>query len=194
MEILFKYMRSCAFCGNSWGKVEWLCKGCEENLLKRIEVKNRKISECIEHQYLIDWFPGDSFVNQLVYSLKGPGLIKTYQNLAIIFSSFQEIKAPSSLFYPSKGERDHGYQWGVSFSDLFNCSLTPLIKEKSLKQASLSYEEREGLRFQEESYGGQKPCFVDDIVTSGSTAKSAHRALGQPVKLTVWSLFYRRNL
>ena len=193
MNIL-SYVRACAFCGCSWGKVEWLCSLCEEEFLSRIKISQRMVSPNIEHQYLLDWSPDDRFIDCLVYSLKGKGLHETYEKIALIFSIFKEIRAPGYIYYPSKGKVDHGSQWGSSFAEIFDCPSEALLMEEGGKQALLSRKERAERAFIPPVKKAQNPCFVDDIVTSGATAKAVYKALGQPVKLTVWSLFYRRNL
>ena len=69
-----------------------------------------------------------------------------------------------------------------------------LLQKTKNKQARLSRRSRAAQSFWPHPGRHSGALFVDDIVTSGGTAKACYRALGQPAELTVWSLFYRKSL
>ena len=194
LQNIVHWFRACAFCGYSLGSVEWLCLRCEAEFLKRMSLKTRWMGGDIRHQYLFYWDKEDQFLGQLVKSLKGKGLEKSYERLSIIFSSFPQVIPPDHIYFPTKGSEDHAYQWAFYFSLIHQCPMEPLFLRDQGKQSLLSKSQRQQRSFLPLKAKGKAPCFVDDVVTSGSTAQAAYKALGQPKNFTVWSLFYRSPL
>lgn len=135
-------------------------------------------------------------MKDIVYSLKGGGLPETYTELAELFLlKHSPVLEKAVLFYPSKGKKDHAYAWACSLARLLGLKPVPLELLGQQKQALLPRKERGTLSFKPLKVPrNSQPILVDDIVTTGATAHSAWRALGQPKSFAIWSLFYRRGL
>ena len=190
LHSILDHLRCCAQCGNSWGKIQWLCAPCESRLYGKIDQRTRFLSAQITHHYLLQWAPGDD-LSPLVYSLKGGGSLVTIADLVTHFSA-PIHRGP--VFYPSSGGKDHGFEMAQAFSHLYGGEPQPLFKQGSKKQALMSRENRKKREFIPHNQVISEALLVDDIVTTGGTVMGCWKALGQPSKMTVWSLFYRKSL
>ena len=209
-----KYIRACPLCQISFKTVEWLCEDCENKIVGQIRHHRHWIDDSIEHHYLFDWGPENQQISRLVHSLKGWGFFKPYKILSkIIFKfmidsglkTFQNSGKPEkpcltgrktlkNLFYPSQGQKDHALMLAHNLGVQTGLTPYPLIKQKtSLKQALLKRKDRQSIEIKSTLWKGKKALLVDDVVTTGATAKACWKALNRPEKLVVWSLFYRKN-
>ncbi len=184
-------VRHCASCGRSWGFWDWLCSDCERLWVVKIQRKERRIHKNIRHCYLIDWHPGDRQLSSLVYSLKGAGSYSVFFKYSPCWGA---IMGSGPLFYPSRGPADHASDMARALAKSNLRPVQPLLQLGTAKQSRLSRRGRQQRAFSPLVSKYQDVDFVDDIVTSGQTALAAWRALGQPTKMTVWSLFYRKSL
>ena len=190
MSNILNYFYHCVGCGKSWGDFQWLCPLCEMSFLKKIRLRERQISKQITHSYLIEWEKGDG-LKPLIHSLKGGGRTSVYKMLTPFWTG-SLYSGP--IYYPSSGKRDHAFEIASAVGQFHNKEILGLVKKESQKQALLSLKERRKKKFESLSGRVSRANLVDDIVTSGATAESCWRALGQPSKMTVWSLFYRKSL
>ena len=194
METFLEYFRACPLCGVSFQRVQWLCPLCQRDIVDQIGHYRRWMSDCIEHNYLLQWFPGDRKMSRLVYALKGLGLSKPYGIFSKMILARMESK-PKVLFYPSRGKKDHAFMLACHLGIQMGISPQALIKQKSsVKQALLGRKQRQSLEIKTSDWKGSKALLVDDVVTSGATVYACYKALNQPKKLVVWSLFYRKDL
>ena len=187
---VLNYLRHCPGCSKSLGSFDWLCLGCESQFYANLSLKTRWIHKNIKHHYLVGWGEGDGN-SKLVYSLKGGGQKRVFQRLMPFFKGGA---ARGPIYFPSKGKRDHAVEIAESFGECWGCSIQPILGMDSKKQALLSRMGRQGRHFLEVSRAPNRVNLVDDIVTTGGTVMGCYRALGQPAKMTVWSLFYRKSL
>ena len=131
-------------------------------------------------------------LDKVVYSLKGGGLPWAFAYLARFFPQPQ---AKNGLIaYPSKGRKDHASDLAKEVARLWGYPTVPLLTGTRGKQALRRRKQRQTVAFSPLQRSGQAIHFVDDIVTTGATVRAAYQALGQPSKMTVWSLFYRKDL
>ncbi|MCB0377666.1 MAG: hypothetical protein KDD33_04175 [Bdellovibrionales bacterium] len=197
VEWMLSHMRSCACCGRWFEPVDWLCTGCESRLFRRIEkVQVKVIHPAYSLFYLWDWRPEDRNMKTIVESLKGGRPRVAFAKIATLFY-FLHPQSPQrwdAIYYPSKGTKDHAYEWAQILGQLIGCPSYPLRTMSRRKQAKLPKSERQKIQFLPQAPKGQRLLFVDDIVTSGATARGAFEALGQPKNFAVWAPFYRRLL
>lgn len=188
------YLRNCAICGAGMGSIHWLCSRCEADFFSRVKRRQRTINKKIEHSYLVDWHPRDEFITKAVHSLKGGGLERAYIPFAKMMACQMDPRHRYTVFYPSKGSRDHAQCLAEAVGNQLRWDTRPLYKDTVLKQASLSRRNRLQLSFESVGVKPGKAIVVDDIVTTGATMKACYRAISHSGNLTVWSLFYRKLL
>ena len=209
-----KYIRACPLCQTSFKTVEWLCENCENKIVSQIRHHRRWIHSSIQHHYLFDWEPKNRQISKLVYSLKGWGIFKPYKIFSEIILNFMTGLDPKTfqgstnsrsphtegktilknLFYPSQGRKDHAFILAHNLGARTGVTPHPLIKQKTnLKQALLKRKDRHSIKIKSTPWRGGRAFFVDDVVTTGATAKACWNALNRPEKLVVWSLFYRNK-
>jgi hypothetical protein len=150
------------------------------------------IDSRIDHYYLLDWEKEDG-LSPLVYSLKGGRCVWAFEFLSPYFRKLQSPRR-KRLYYPSKEVEDHAFQLAHQLSLSQGLTPYPLIKTTRKKQSLLRKGERGRVHYFSVRKEWREALFVDDIVTTGSTARACYKALGQPKKMTVWSLFYRKYL
>ncbi|MCJ8275684.1 MAG: hypothetical protein MJK18_02495 [Bdellovibrionales bacterium] len=160
-----------------------------------MSLKSRWIGNKIRHYYLVDWEPNDSFLSPLAVSLKGLGFKETYETLALLTAVDPSFQPGLHFYYHEKSEKDHGWQWADRFSAVFKAQVHGLREvDVGRKQSLLNREQRRKRHFNKRPNQPGRAYFVDDIVTTGSTALAAYKALNQPENFAVWSLFYRSTL
>ncbi len=190
MQEWFDYIRHCPRCGKGWGKFHWLCPDCEVWLYRRLKIKARVISSAITHFYLFDWHADDT-LKPVVHSLKGGGHPRAVKEL-VYFCCPSSGGAP--IYYPQGQKKDHAWNIAKAFSEIDGGEPVGLEILSQRKQSLLARRARQARRFRPLKKRSRTAFFVDDIVTTGATFQAAYRALGQPGKMTVWSLFYRNPL
>lgn len=109
-----------------------------------------------------------------------------------MFVAFRLSQFPRDgvLVYPSKGPEDHASAWARALGQILGYPTSPLLLVDPQKQARLTRPQRFNRRFSA-SLAGKSVILVDDILTTGATAKAAFVALNRPENFTIWTLFYR---
>jgi predicted amidophosphoribosyltransferase len=130
-------------------------------------------------------------MDPLIHSLKGCGHDRIFSQL---IPYLKVHKVGDVIHYPSRGSRDHASELATCFTAYYGGQAQALLKKTDIKQALLRKKERHQRAFIPSSSQPKQAYMIDDIVTSGGTALGCWKALGQPRKMTVWSLFYRKNL
>ena len=209
---IWKWLRHCPVCRQSFPPVEWLCKDCLKHLnscyLKPQYIMRMQSS--FRHLRLMDWTSeNDFFMRALLMSLKGPRRSLFFKELAREF--FMRIQYLPSLkrdqpfiFIPCPSRsfsKDHGFFWAKALGGQLQQSVHQALShvssradQKRAKNLSLRGERKFLLTIDECQLKNKNLVFVDDVVTSGATAKAAYLALGQPDSFMVWSLFWRKKM
>lgn len=106
------------------------------------------------------------------------------------------VPAPSRL----ETQKDHAYLWGEALAYLMGAEFKPcLARASDSHQRGGDRAERALIEMRlREKYTGTLASsseallvFVDDIYTTGATARAAYRALGSPPHFEVWVLAHR---
>ena len=165
-----------------------------------------RVEKTIPHLRLIDWHDENYFfVKKFVESLKqgGPSFIFKKMGLEMFsrfvhrFPQFQNKKinfvpAPRSNTY----KKDHAYLFAQTLSYYFGGILQPILykRKKHLFQKSKSRKERALIQFETSKHLNlEEPIvFVDDVLTTGCTARSAYKALKKPKHFFIFTLAWTR--
>jgi predicted amidophosphoribosyltransferase len=156
---------------------------------------------------LYTWTPtNDSILRPMLYSLKGGRCVEQFKNLALEFSlRIKKCHEESVLVVPPRKNQaasDHALTWAMSLAQLWNfeicdCLILPKgFKPESQKQKSVeSRLEREFSLVKNAKFPRKtRIVFADDILTTGSTARAAFKALGEPKNFEVWAIAWRPKL
>jgi len=213
-KLLWFGLRSCLYCGSLDRGADGLCEICSEDLWSWQKIGgglfHQKIHK-LEVQTLFHWIPGKQEVlSRLVRELKGTQGRKLWQVYAGEFAKQvtldKAVKRKPILLIPApsrKGEKDHALLFAEALTaerphiEIYNC----LSRHSSGSQKKKSRSQRQRARvewaenftlpdFQAKAVG-KKVIFIDDIVTTGSTAMAAWKALEKPRDFAVWALAQR---
>lgn len=127
-------------------------------------------------------YPYNETIRKLIYDFKGCGdyelknvFLCHYKTvLRVLYRRYVLVPAPSAESH----NRRRGYNHVVEiFSEIGLPLVEALRKTKEVKQSDLHFKERQKIREilelkEEISFQGKRVLFVDDILTSGSTARA----------------------
>ena len=207
-----KYIRSCLYCGTFLGKIDVMCEDCWRKLRNRKSYGVQKKSpHYFPHFHLFTWLKrSDEIIRPLVFALKMAPAKDFYSALAkefVLSPLYQELMKNKNklLFVPAParkyGDCDHAYALAESLAAQFSGEVWLGLKRgSSQSQKSLDRARRKStkLQFAEAKYKKEvrgfknvTVIFVDDIVTSGSTAQAARQLFDNTHQFCVCSIFYR---
>lgn len=203
-------MSCCLNCGSFVVNEVSLCGPCFERLMgwhqKQLEPLNS-----LKVRALFEWRAGESdLLSKVVLSTKQSGSKVRWSFYANQFVKkwIEEISwVPRNIIIipaPSRkpAQKDHAYLWAEALADALGAQFRPCLQRTSTShQRGLDRGERALVEMQllENSTGSMDfPAhslwvFVDDVLTTGATAREAHRALGMPPQFEVW-VMARRTL
>ncbi len=167
-----------------------------------------RMQSSFRHLRLIDWTAeNDSFIRAVLMSLKGPRRSLFVKELAReFFIRIQYIPSlkrdPSLIFIPCPSRnhaRDHGFFWAKALGEQLKQPVQQALShlgshsDQKAKNLFLRGERKFLLTTNECQLKNKNLVFVDDVVTSGATAKAAYLALRKPESFMVWSIFWRKK-
>lgn len=167
------------------------------------------------------WGGCDVKVTQLIYGMKkgfypylhpalvrelafdNPDLFRFHKKEQSKLCGINQNNQTSKVFIPapprSFGEKDHAYYFAQALADRYGVLLERLIRRHVISQKKLGVLERKTIQMglieeghmNAQTLSGQKIVFVDDVLTTGSTALAAYNKLGQPSGFIAVVLAYR---
>lgn len=198
------WLRACVRCKKWSFYTDLYCEACWEMFYTSISARGCFLVQRKPFPvYSLVIWKGHSFVGDLIYALKKGGLPQANKRLAECFLR-QRVRFPlnnSGPLLPSPavkaGDRDHAYQFAHALAELLALPLeNHLVRITENRQKAKSLIERKKVMMKKinSCRSLKSAIFVDDVVTSGSTARAAFKALGRPKQFEVWSLAYRSKV
>jgi len=206
---LLKYLRACAICHNYLPPCDWLCSFC----WKCVEREYLYSEDCyrlekqIPYLRLIDWHEDNHLLIQyLIQSLKGGGPEFIFKRFALeMFSRILPLglwdKNTFPLFLPvppkNPKDKEHAFSLAKALNFYFAGELTQVLQRKISSSFQKIKNKRERAKINiiktRADFSSSKPIIlVDDVLTTGSTAKACWRALNQPKNFFVFSLVWKK--
>ena len=194
--------QSCASCDTSFRVRSGLCPDCRSELMSRIEPMYWRQGREHDSYALLDWNGlNDNFVRPLVYSMKGGRNPELRRELVALLASrvaVEDVHDFEILIPPTSSHQANHAECVAK--DLLAClgwkkdinSLRTFQPLTPLKNRTRS--ERKHLKFERNLRLGDKIVFIDDVITSGSTAQAAYEAMGKPQHFKIITLWSRAKL
>lgn len=204
--------RSCANCGHIiTHKNALLCDYCYEVVLQKKSLKKEIINfetVAIPAFSLFNWIPDEcNALSALTLSLKGKSSQKIWQEYAKLFLSMrrsQESLPANFIIVPCPNpeiNQDHAWGFATALSELTGRPVVNLLKKgtaahfRGTARAERLLHINNRLLLSEnitlDEYQNKKIVFVDDIITTGTTVKSAYTQLKLAQSFEAWSLVRR---
>ena len=207
-------LNGCLYCGSYFPRDGGLCKTCADSLWRwttHEELYYQTVSK-LQVTSLFEWVPGlQEVLSRLVRSLKGSAREDLWQYYAeefwiryLVSNSVRRIQNLVLIPSPSRrGERDHAMQFALAIAQLSGAEVRCCLVRAghSSAQKNLSRKQRFGVRFDwaenitaeqfQRETSGKRVIFIDDVLTTGATARSAWSTLGKPKEFAVWTLVQR---
>lgn len=159
----------------------------------------------LPHFRLIDWHEDNHhLIQRLISSLKQGGPEFIFRRMGLeMFSRFLYLnlwdKKTFPVFVPAprrfKNKPDHAFQLASALSFYFGGKTKSILKRKSKDfQKRKSRRQRANIQMLSEKTvaHNQTVVFVDDVLTTGATARSAFQALNQPKHFFIFTLAWKR--
>lgn len=194
----------CLNCGFFLSKELHLCTTCEEQLNQWRTSRAYHLrwpEQTIPVYALFDWPETAALrVSQIIQHQKGgarPGLSEALARELFAFAVSRGLRAtPETVIALPQGTRtpDHAVLLAEAISGFLGLSMIRLRQEgMALQTKALSREERrQKTLVSDVKITAKTPIiFVDDVLTTGSTARAAFNALGRPKQFCVLTVAWR---
>lgn len=207
-EQLKNGMSCCLYCGSFMVTGSGLCPMCLQSLSGR-ESQDPFLIKPFVCRAQYEWSPGESdLLSRLVLSLKGPRQHQSWEYFAETFARrrLRDLDGRRVHIVPAPprklGQVDHAHLWAKALARALGAEFTPCLKrvtgnhQRSGDRGERALAELEIIENSTGSLGlleNTTWIFADDVLTTGSTARAAHKALGSPTHFQAWVLA-RRSL
>ncbi|WP_168196703.1 ComF family protein [Bdellovibrio sp. ZAP7] len=208
IKLLNRYIYPCLHCGSLLKSEGLLCEHCRQRLNsylgQNLEVRPLAIFEALA---LFRWNPGTSdLLSTQIAGLKGYHHRPDWSYWATRFATRRMLQGlPDRKIIvipaPSKNhKRDHAHQWAEALAKAVGGEVHPCLKKVTTrnqrgatrdKRVEVILELDENSSVVSEYWSEALWVFADDIVTTGSTALAAFKALGSPPHFETWALAHR---
>lgn len=207
LNLIRRYMGCCLNCGSFQPKTGCLCRPCENALQLWEKSVDQEAFKGLSLRTLYRWVPGRSdILSRLILWLKGSQqkeawhyyaqeMCRRYADSVPDGYKIYVVPAPSRT-----GHKDHAHLWAEGLSRALGAELLPCLKksgqyaQRGADRGTRALIEMELIENYTDSVDFASQAlwiFADDIVTTGSTARSAHIALGRPAHFQIWALAQR---
>lgn len=198
----------CQACESFWG-VHGICSFCQKELSFAYDPLNQRQVRGHDVHSLFLWAQDQHPVlNKLMLMQKGDDPQFQAESWADIFmqrSVFPRLEVlhlagAKIVCPPSKnGRPDHAYRMARQFAEKLDLEFVPdalrpvEMQSPVASQKDLDRQGREQIRFKaaEKNSLSDNTVFVDDVLTTGSTAHAAYIALGKPSRFRIFVWAYR---
>lgn len=197
------WLRSCSRCSSSWPPIDLLCETCWRKISPSRKTRPRELFQnSITVLALWDWTPQSSDIGNMVKARKNSRFDLAHRRLAKMYlrDNGEVFVGAQSLVYPTKtpGKKDHTSSLAKAFSDLLQIPATEV--ELMVDEGYRHQKQKERLasrRAKRIAFKNRPPgphVMIDDVLTTGATAKAVWRALGKPPHFKVAVLAYKTKL
>lgn len=204
-------LRACAHCSCfGFDKTEYFCQNCWLKLGRQFLDKKQLLQEGYEFPtYSLFLWKEQKILGSMLKAQKGGGLPRLTEKLVESFllkrTELNETKKheKTRVYVPAppqkKGAKDHAYCLARHFADKTTGYVwSGLERMTTTEQKQKKKVERNHLKLRAiqplDELKGRRIIFVDDVITTGSTAKAGFEALEHPVSFEVWTLCCRPKI
>ena len=197
-------------CKSHCPPISWLCNSCWKAVEKEYLCSKNcyRAEKKLPHFRLLDWHEDNhQLIKLLISSLKQGGPNFIFKRLTLeMFSRFIYFdlwdKKTSPIFIPapsnSKTKEDHAFKLAEALNFYYGAELKDCLKRDFSfdSQKLKSKNKRSLIEMKSVSLIPENRIFVfvDDVLTTGATARAAFLALNKPKNFFIFSLVWRRPL
>jgi predicted amidophosphoribosyltransferase len=218
---LWDWIRACGACSKALGPVDFFCDDCWRELRARA-LRGASLRQAGEQEFPVfaawAWAEeNDVYLRPLVYGLKGGWgeaiVEKLVEDVSFARASLPMRPREFTVVLPPRKpgrERDHAWLFATGFARIWGAPLWdglafagacagggPAGEASGQSQKRKSAAERRKTRFSAKCPLPRSVdawVMIDDVVTTGATARAVFEALGRPARFEVWALASRPAL
>lgn len=213
-ERISEAIRLCPICYRRSEQRRFLCGQCAAFVQRNRYRQWARFQDGIPVLSLFEWNERQhSFFHEYASSLKGGGSSLIYESIAADLLALRaSLKKPATdgdlrqwAIVPAPGAggiRDHAEELAFQIAKLAGAQFLPCFErfgQQSQKSKSMSQRwAQPALQIRPGDHppimSGTVYIFIDDVITTGSTALFAHKCLGKPEHFEIWTIFNRPRL
>jgi hypothetical protein len=205
-----RWFRTCPACAAVAPPIDLLCEACHHDVAAMMhEGPKLKTRESPFRTYsLLSWNnSNDQLVGALAHGLKGGRHVRILEDWVVRFLYERQCLGALGYLgwaYPRsrRGDRDHAWLLAHLFREAYGSGRVvplsyppgPLTIGRQKHRGLRGRSEIEFAEVLEDISSIDRWIFIDDVITSGATARAAFHALKKPQRYEVWTLVDRAKL